>query len=91
MELEIAIPGGGAQRQPSVVIDCDSCQVRGDACADCVVTCLLGGVPQPVPLSGDEVEALDALAESGMVPPLRLVTALEGPDPSIECGPEHAS
>lgn len=91
MESEFAFPAPEVPRQASVVIDCDTCQVRGDACADCVVTCLLGGVPQPVRLCGDELEAFDALAGSGMVPPLRLVTAVDGPDPDIEPGSEHAS
>ena len=28
-----------------MVIDCDACAVRGPACADCVVSVLLGGPP----------------------------------------------
>lgn len=62
-------PGG-------LLIDCDTCVVRGDACGDCVVTHVLGGPPEPLELDGDEVGALDALAGLGMVPPLRLVTAV---------------
>lgn len=65
----------------SVIIDCDTCLVRGPACADCVVSCLLGGPPEPVQLSQDEAGALDALAASGLVPPLRLVTATDDPLP----------
>lgn len=84
MELEIGRSSTDADRRPpgSLVIDCDSCQVRGDACADCVVSCLLGGPPEPVKLDGDEVGALGALAGLGMLPPLRLVTAVDpsGPD-----------
>ena len=60
-------------------IDCDTCVVRGAACADCVVTVLLG----PPPESGfdeDEQRALDVLADSGLVPPLRMVQPLDGPD-----------
>lgn len=55
-------------------IDCDSCTVRGPAaCGDCVVTALLGAPPQGVELEPAERDALDVLAESGLVPPLRLV------------------
>lgn len=28
-----------------MLIDCDTCRVRGDACADCVVGLLFGGPP----------------------------------------------
>jgi hypothetical protein len=84
-----------------MLIDCDSCTVRGTGCADCVVTVLLGAppgwrtedptvvsmtgrrgaeptedgaVPGPgVVVEFDEVErrAVRALAEVGLVPPLR--------------------
>lgn len=58
----------------SVRIDCDSCLVRGLACHDCVVTVLLGPPPE-LSLADEEVAAFDVLASSGLVPPLRLVTA----------------
>jgi hypothetical protein len=67
----------------SLIIDCDTCLVRGPACSDCVVSCLMGGPPEPVQLSRDEAGALDALAASGLVPPLRLVTAADDPLPDI--------
>jgi hypothetical protein len=67
----------------SLIIDCDTCLVRGPACDDCVVSCLLGGPPEPVQLSSDEAGALDALAASGLLPPLRLVTAADDPSPDI--------
>jgi hypothetical protein len=67
----------------ALIIDCDTCLVRGPACADCVVSCLLGGPPEPVRLSEDEAGALDALAASGLLPPLRLVTAQDDPSPDI--------
>lgn len=62
----------------SLHIDCDSCLVRGLACHDCVVSVLLGPPPE---LSFDEEEqrALDVLAESGLVPPLRMVTPVSEP------------
>jgi hypothetical protein len=57
-----------------VQIDCDSCEVRGLACGDCVVTFLLGSAPEGVHLDEEERAALDVLASSGLVPPLRLVS-----------------
>ena len=84
MELEIGCAGEDRHRPSSLVIDCDTCQVRGHACADCVVTCLLGGPPEPVELDGDEVGALDALAGLGMLPPLRLVTAVSSTEPDLQ-------
>ena len=62
----------------SMRIDCDTCLVRGLACHDCVVTVLLGPPPE-LTLGDDECRALDTLAASGLVPPLRLVTAVEWP------------
>jgi hypothetical protein len=100
-----------------MIIDCESCTVRGVACADCVVTFLPipvragadGASPVPRPgghpsyagsvsegrtgsgaASGqlaagrdyppdlDEAErrAIEVLARSGLVPPLRLVRAV---------------
>jgi len=53
-------------------IDCDSCTARGDACADCVVTVLLGEPPEHVELSDDDRAAIDVLSESGLIPPLRM-------------------
>ncbi|OBJ06116.1 hypothetical protein A5660_00100 [Mycobacterium alsense] len=53
-----------------VVIDCDRCAVRGPACRDCVVSVLLG-VPET--LLYDERAALEALADAGLAPRLRLV------------------
>jgi hypothetical protein len=59
-------------------IDCDTCLVRGQACHDCVVTVLLGPPPE-LTLADEECRALGALAAGGLVPPLRLVTAVESP------------
>ena len=78
-----------------MIIDCDSCEVRGLACGDCVVTALLGSPPGGVEIDEGERAALDALAGSGLVPPLRLVLPLEpvqegrqrrGGDPSAAAG-----
>lgn len=56
-----------------MLIDCDTCALRDLACGDCVVTVLLG--LQGPALEVDDVErrALDVLADSGLVPRLRLV------------------
>lgn len=55
-------------------VDCDSCLVRGPrACGDCMVTVLLGAPPEGVRLDPDEQAAVAALAEVGLIPPLRLV------------------
>ena len=54
----------------AVTIDCDDCAVRGPGCKDCVVSVLLG-VPET--LLEDERAALEALAEVGLAPRLRLV------------------
>ena len=65
----------------SVVVDCDRCVVRGPrACGDCVVSVLLGGPPQGVEIDAEERLALDLLADGGLVPPLRLVVPLTGPE-----------
>lgn len=55
-----------------MLIDCDSCEVRGRACGDCVVTALLDA-PCSLEIDEGEHQALRALADVGMVPPLRLV------------------
>lgn len=78
-----------------MIIDCESCEVRGAACGDCVVGVLLGtpevpaaggaapsGVPSGAPivhLDAPERRALDVLADQGLVPRLRLVV---GPSPA---------
>ncbi len=60
-----------------MLIDCDGCAVRDLACGDCVVTVLLGGPPGAVGTVVDvdegEQRALEVLADSGLVPRLRLV------------------
>jgi len=65
----------------SIVVDCDRCLVRSpSACGDCVVTVLLGSPPEGIVLDADEKAAIDALSAAGLVPPLRLVVPLLGPD-----------
>lgn len=74
-----------------MIIDCGTCEVAGLACTDCVVTVLLGP-PGAVGLADDarpdtwpEVEVADehtaaiaVLAQSGLIPPLRLVSRRAG-------------
>lgn len=67
----------GATAADPMLVDCDRCSVRGAGCPDCVVTFLLGGPPADVVLDPDERRALDVLASAGMVPPLRMVRALD--------------
>ena len=72
----------------NLIVDCGSCQVRGPSCSDCVMTVLLGVQPpqqvdQPHEFSEDEWDAMAALADSGLVPPLRLVAASAQPAPTL--------
>lgn len=62
----------------SVRVDCDTCLVRGLACHDCVVTVLLGPPPE-LSFDAEEQQALEVLAGSGLVPPLRMVRPVAGP------------
>ena len=57
---------------PFMLINCDTCVAPKTACADCVVTALLGPVA-PEQLEAAEVAALEVLADAGLVRPLRLV------------------
>lgn len=82
-----------------MLIDCDTCVVRHQACDDCVVGVLLGlpevpartdaveprepaepGAPLPVEFGPVERRALEVLADHGLIPRLRLVTASETPE-----------
>ena len=47
--------------------------MRDLACGDCVVTVLLGAPPGAVEVDDPERAALEVLADSGLVPRLRLV------------------
>jgi hypothetical protein len=60
-----------------MIVDCDRCVVRGDACAECVITVLLGAPPGGLELNGTDRRALDTLAAAGMVPRLKLVESDE--------------
>ena len=56
-----------------MIVDCDRCEVRGNACKDYVITVLLGTPPGGIELDGTECWALATLADAGMVPRLQLV------------------
>lgn len=69
-----------------MIVDCSDCKVRDIACADCVVTVLLGppglpvdeGIrvgswPPKIDIDQEELGAMDVLADVGLVPRLRLV------------------
>jgi hypothetical protein len=68
-----------------VLIDCDACAMRGPGCRDCVVSVVLGMPPEQTSLRIDDEElaALDVLAQSGLVPPLRLVHAVSSVEPNV--------
>lgn len=51
-------------------IDCNSCLVRFIECGDCVVAALIGA---PTELSTSDIDSINVLSNSGLVPPLRLV------------------
>jgi hypothetical protein len=70
--VPVTVPG------MSTRIDCDTCEVRGLHCHDCVVTVLLGPPPE-LTFDDDEQRALDVLARGGLVPPLRLVRPVDPP------------
>jgi hypothetical protein len=55
-----------------MIVDCEGCVMRDVACGDCVVTFLLG---PPEGLGSAEQVALAALADGGLVPPLRMRAA----------------
>jgi hypothetical protein len=73
-----------------MIIECDSCEVRGHACGDCVIGVLLGTpVPSGAPivqLDAPEQRAFDVLAEQGLVLRLRLVAPRPSPVSTKENG-----
>lgn len=72
--------GCGGPADGPVTIDCDQCAVRGPGCQDCVVSVLLG---VPDLLLADERAALEALAEVGLAPRLRLVPIRRQHGPTV--------
>ncbi len=57
-----------------MVIDCNECRMQyTEACQDCVVTHVLHDLAGPLELDPEQAEALDLLADVGLIAPLRLV------------------
>jgi hypothetical protein len=57
-----------------MTIDCGRCETRGIGCTDCAVAVIES--PNVTGFLGKaELRALGALADAGMIPPLRLTTA----------------
>lgn len=56
----------------TLIVDCDTCVVRGLSCDDCVVSVLFGAPPS-VELDAFERRAIEILSGAGLVPRLRLV------------------
>ena len=56
-----------------MLIDCDTCIVRGIGCSDCVISVLLN-TPRPVEIDETEEAVFVTLADAGLVPPLRLIS-----------------
>jgi hypothetical protein len=54
-------------------IDCGTCQAPASACSDCVVSVLLGPISPAAFVPDEYTGALGVLADSGLIPPLRLV------------------
>nr|WP_072847396.1 hypothetical protein [Rhodococcus tukisamuensis] len=83
-----------------MIVDCGECEVRGAACADCLVPVLLGlpgvrgaaasaqaGHPVRISIEQDERVAMEVLADAGLVPRLRLVVSgdLQQTTRSLSC------
>ena len=57
-----------------MIIDCASCVMAGPACEDCLVSVLIGpGNGSAAEVCDEHADAVRALADTGLVPPLRLV------------------
>lgn len=61
--------------EPALMIDCDACEMQfTDQCDDCLVSYLVGHEEgTPVLLDEDEKQAVELLADAGLVPPSRFV------------------
>jgi hypothetical protein len=57
--------------ETSTIVDCGRCVVRGAGCADCAISALLNA-PPTVEWDPDELQAIEALAEGGLITHLRL-------------------
>ncbi len=58
------------------LIDCDKCQADPALCGDCLMAFMADpAFGEPVRFSEEERGALDVMAEAGLIPRLRLVSA----------------
>jgi hypothetical protein len=57
-----------------MIVDCDTCPVRGTHCGDCVVTVLMSPASAGLPLDPLEQKAVATLVEAGLVDRSRVVT-----------------
>ncbi len=58
-----------------MLIDCSECSMQQTlVCRDCVVGHLLHDLIGPIEIDEDRAEALEVLAEAGLVPRLRLIS-----------------
>ena len=57
-------------------VDCASCEARGPACSDCVISVLLG--TPGVDFEETERAALTVLSQGGLLPPLRMAPPSDG-------------
>ena len=62
-----------------MLADCDRCELRAIACADCLISALPGG---QAGLGEAERRALRTLAAAGLVPPLRFKARAEPAAPA---------
>ena len=58
------------------VIDCATCLASGEDCGDCVMSFMAEpDFGRPIRFSQEEKQALEVMADAGLVPALRLVAA----------------
>jgi len=58
----------------SYLIDCESCQARPESCGDCLMSFMADpDFGQPIRFSEEEADALNVMADVGLIPRLRLV------------------
>ena len=51
-----------------MIVDCDTCAVRGTGCADCAIHVLFHTPPEIEQLTTDEIHAIEVLARAGLDP-----------------------
>ncbi len=64
----------------SLHVDCHTCQAKGPACGDCVISVLLG--TPSFDFVEPEQRALAVLSDAGLLPPLRM----DAPAPDQRAG-----